>query len=341
MKKSAVIFGAGAYWLLSSERLREQYNVVALLDNDASKRGTVVGGLAVAGPDEIGKLDCDIVVVTPIKFFDVILQLHGLGVPDEKFRSYVPGVSFFARGGAVEAVKDSVRLRLTQTYDSHVWSETFLSEVYGGFFGENATVIDIGMNIGDAALFMANMDWVGKVFAFEPFPVYEQAIGNIALNPRLSKKIAAFNYGITGGKSGREENLFYDPAASIASTVYTRADSGGIAVDMANATEALAPIVSEARAGRSPILLKVDAEGSEFGILRDLHRSGLLRGIDTILMEVHLYREPGGLRELQGILRQSGFRYSYNPSPSHLHGLLFAFNAGGDSPMGRPPQATA
>jgi FkbM family methyltransferase len=61
----------------------------------------------------------------------------------------------------------------------------------------NYTVLDIGANIGDTALYFASYKNVDKVYAFEPFlKTYQQACDNFALN-NIGGKIEIFNFGIS------------------------------------------------------------------------------------------------------------------------------------------------
>jgi FkbM family methyltransferase len=323
-KQSVVIFGVGVRYALVSAHLPERYNIVALLDNDVKKQGKVVDGLTVAPADAICSLNYDMVALTVENFFDVVMQLFGLGVPNEKITLLTPpGVSFAAQDDTLEVTKDAVRMRLRYA-DTFVWREIFIYEAYGCYFGDNVTAIDVGMNIGDTALYLANKEWVREVYSFEPFPVYEQAVANVGLNSRLAQKIVLQNYGLTGGKSGKMEHMHYDAGDTLGNNIYQTAHGGGVAIELRNATEALRPILEKAKALCSPVLLKIDAEGAEFDILDDLCKSGLLRDVNAILMEMHLFMRLGGLDDLRVILQKSGFKYKYNLEFGHLRGMLYA-----------------
>lgn len=64
----------------------------------------------------------------------------------------------------------------------------------------DTTLIDLGTNIGDTAIYFAMSDKVKKVYAYEPIPqTYRVAKENIAKAPEeISKKIILLNAAVTG-----------------------------------------------------------------------------------------------------------------------------------------------
>ena len=74
----------------------------------------------------------------------------------------------------------------------------FLYTLTISYSAKNSIVIDIGMNVGIASLFFATLPHVEKVYAFEPFKApYLRAMDNFKLNPALSAKIQAYNFGLS------------------------------------------------------------------------------------------------------------------------------------------------
>jgi len=78
-----------------------------------------------------------------------------------------------------------------------ITKEVFLKKDYAVNFSSDAVLIDIGLNRSIASLYFATYPNIIKIYAFEPFkPTFELAKKNLELNPQLSKKINAFNFGL-------------------------------------------------------------------------------------------------------------------------------------------------
>ena len=71
--------------------------------------------------------------------------------------------------------------------------ETFIRKEYKNIgYAENKTLIDVGANVGDTAIYFANKGYT--VYAFEPLPnVCDIALKNISLNPQIKDKIKFIN----------------------------------------------------------------------------------------------------------------------------------------------------
>jgi len=324
MKKSVAVFGVGEGFRGVESQLKEKYTIKAYVDNDTEKQGNIIDGMPIYPAEILGEIDFDYVIITPIRFVDIAIQLHRMGVPDSKIKLPLDSISLRVSNESCVAVKDSVSIELTTASDALVYHETFISELYGGYYGENITVIDIGMNIGDSALFFAKNDWVRVVYAYEPFPVYSKAIENIERNAHIKNKIVPFNYGIVGSPIDASVDYSYDPEWSAGSNVFTQADKG-VSIRLMNASDSLSGVVIEAKEKRSPILLKLDVEGCEYAIINDLYRTGLIKEIDVVLFELHFDPKCDKRQELFALLVTSGFKYKYNPNYVHEGGMLYAF----------------
>ena len=84
MKKKIIVFGRGAYWQRKKIAIKDKYDVVAFIDNNACSESE--DKVPVYLPDKVHDLPkCNIVVMSTQKyFFEMILQLKGLGVPTER-----------------------------------------------------------------------------------------------------------------------------------------------------------------------------------------------------------------------------------------------------------------
>jgi len=174
--------------------------------------------------------------------------------------------------------------------------ELFLKKAYAVSFRNDAVLIDIGLNRGIASLFFATYPNIKKVYSFEPFkPTFELAKKNLELNPQLSKKINAFNFGL-----GKAEITLELP--------YKSTHTGGMStthdvckgeknikketVVIKDVAKEIAPILEENK--NKHIIVKCDCEGAEFEIFERLNEEKLIGNIDVILMEYH-FNKPDGL----------------------------------------------
>ncbi len=80
--KSGLIFGAGQFGKKAVELLAGEYHILAFLDNDVRKHGTMYCGTAVYPSDSIGNFEgCDIIVAAKNPY-PIIEQLLSMGIGD-------------------------------------------------------------------------------------------------------------------------------------------------------------------------------------------------------------------------------------------------------------------
>jgi len=178
------------------------------------------------------------------------------------------------------------------------------------------TVIDIGMNIGDSAVWFAIND-ASFVIGLEPYKnSYEMAITNVEIND-LRGKILPLNAGY--GRDGIIE--VEDKVSDVGNVLEER--KGGIKIPLLS----LSKLLEEYRDNISgELLLKMDCEGCEYNILYE--NESVLRKFSRIIIEYH-----SGYNELKTKLENSGFSIKYtephvwdnNVTHRHLiQGYLYA-----------------
>jgi FkbM family methyltransferase len=186
-----------------------------------------------------------------------------------------------------------------------ITKEVFLKKDYVVNFSNDAVLFDIGLNRGIVSLFFATYPNIKKIYSFEPFkPTFELAKKNLGLNPQLSEKINAFNFGL-----GKEETIlelpYMDEATGGMSTTHDVCKDGKNikteTVIIKDAAKEIAPILKENK--DKHIIVKCDCEGAEFEIFERLNEEKLIKNMDVILMEYH-FRSPDGL---VSILTKNGF----------------------------------
>ena len=61
--KKAVIWGAGYFFEINKEEIFNQYKILAIIDTDIKKIGTVIKGIVVQSPDIINKIEYDVLII--------------------------------------------------------------------------------------------------------------------------------------------------------------------------------------------------------------------------------------------------------------------------------------
>jgi FkbM family methyltransferase len=177
-----------------------------------------------------------------------------------------------------------------------------------------SVVWDIGANIGVASLIFAQNPNVDHVYAYEPMPhTFACARESFAANAALAGKIDIENMGVSSSRGELELNYTEKAKCAIGvSEIPDRLrklydirpeDMKSVTVQLADAEEVLRGI--RARHPNAPIVLKLDAEGAEYGIIDRLASTGALREISAAAIEWHL--SPGE-PVLTSRLRDAGFQ---------------------------------
>jgi len=167
-------------------------------------------------------------------------------------------------------------------------------------------VIDIGMNVGFAAITKARDPDVIHVYGFEPLvPTYKLALRNIELNPQLAGKISAYNFGLSDSEAQIDIRYSDNEIMSISSEgTFDSCLWGDVRTEIIQVKPAAAIMqeIFDKHPG-APVFLKCDCEGAEFKIFKDLHQHGLFDRISVVVVEWH--GQPPD--ELVRILTASGF----------------------------------
>jgi FkbM family methyltransferase len=181
--------------------------------------------------------------------------------------------------------------------------------LYNFVYDEPVIVVDVGMNVGLASLYFAQRSNVKAVLGYEPFKItYDQALKNFALNPDLAPKIHAFDYGLGDKEETIEIEFDYNIKGSIGikgiDPNYKNVASKNISKEklyLKPVDEVFAGIIAEYP--DTEIVVKMDCEGAEYGILETLDKHGQLDRIKIIVMEWH----KKGPDPILGYLKKYGF----------------------------------
>jgi FkbM family methyltransferase len=179
------------------------------------------------------------------------------------------------------------------------------------------------MNRAAVALRFAANENIKCVYAFEPFrPTFESAKRNLELNPLLSQKINAFNFGL--GKAETTLELPYrNNATGVMSTTHDvckgQKNVDKETVVIKDAAKEIAAILEENK--DRCIIVKCDCEGAEFEIFERLNDERLVARIDVVMMEYHF----GNSHPLVNTLAENGFAVQVKPGSSKSQtGYIYA-----------------
>ena len=173
-------------------------------------------------------------------------------------------------------------------------------------FIKNKSVLDIGSNIGNHALYFLNVCKVPKVYCFEPVKsTYSILIKNIELN-NLNGKAVPMNVGI-GAKKAQGSISFFNED-NIGSTVIkedTEGDINIVSIDELNFQDSIG-------------LMKIDVEGFELEVIK-----GAVATIKTfkpfIMIELrHQYKD-----EIEKILHPIGYKHVIINEDPRFNDYLF------------------
>jgi FkbM family methyltransferase len=209
----------------------------------------------------------------------------------------------------VSIVKHGKKLTLQMnSFDSWgAFYEILVRDVYETIVNEDILVIDVGMNVGTAALFFASHDNVKKVYGFEPVPA-SCAIAEV--NFRLNDIGSKIQF--TCAALGRGEKKIQIPEAFSGSV---GASVTGFVLekihrlpDYKTTIEVLvkdaSTVINEiSQKHTEKILLKLDCEGAEYEIIEDLFERRILDKISFIIIEWHY----NGKQVLMDRLKQADF----------------------------------
>jgi FkbM family methyltransferase len=193
-------------------------------------------------------------------------------------------------------------------------------------------IVDIGANVGFASIFLAAENPDAIILGYEPLKTnFDSAQRNVAQNPHLAARINFHNVGLFSatGKKRMQSEITNRGRSSIVidRSAATRNEIEYSDIQVVKATDVITNVLKENPGKR--VIAKMDCEGSEYEILRDLNESGALHNLSAIVMEWHeLPEEPEGGDGLRKLLIHAGFDVC---TPGRLQtrvgtGMILAFN---------------
>jgi len=249
-----------------------------------------------------------------LSYVNTVIRLAHLGVSFEPTSSRGSLAWEVSEDASEVRLPSGIRLSL-RAADPVVLAETFLYESH--FVGDDLrgrSIVDIGANIGDTALYYASKG--AHVLAFEPDPVnYRALVYNLSLNPGLSALVTPLELAI--GVDGRVE---FGAGLGAGSSAYSVGRTV-VHVESLSLSNALRRFGVD-----SGFLLKADCKGCETSIVSD----PAIRQFSHVQIEYTRSEHRGDPTYLVQRLRESGFSqirvYKHNlmPLPLSMHGLISA-----------------
>lgn len=190
-------------------------------------------------------------------------------------------------------------------YDGDIQG-VFGQDIYGDVECKGVTVLDIGANIGDSAIYFA-MKAASRVIALEPFPVtYEFAKRNIEVNGFLDKIVL-----INGGVAKQDGSISIPNNITSSGGMEARESECGPKIQFFTLES-----ISKAFNLEIGSILKIDCEGCEYDIINCTQDKILLQ-FKQIIMEYH-----HGIKELVARLSSIGFQVQVNHRGSLIGDII-------------------
>lgn len=333
-KQDILVYGAGDFFNRNKEIIREQYHIKAIIDKN--KQGFLEEWKLIK-IDECTDIAYEkvIIMVENIReCFLIVKDLLNVGVESEKI--VVGGGLYGAYADKYDEIKvlPDGKMRVSRNgIKVAVRSIDEFNNVYatlvGGWYryklnnSKKDIVIDVGMNIGDTTLYFLANNKVEKVYAFEPFQkTFLDAKENLSEYINDSGRVEIFQYGLSDVTE--ERTIFFNEDMSCGMStksaeemdgydVYGFYYNNGLAerekeesekILVKNAADVLAPIIEKHKRNNN-IVLKMNCEGEEYGIIEILNKEGVLSQIDFIILEWHYQGNERIIDELS----KAGFSY--------------------------------
>ena len=187
-------------------------------------------------------------------------------------------------------------------FSAHFGSKFIDREYWFATDAARPFIIDCGANIGTATLFFKTLYPAADIIAFEPDPNAFEALEKNVSENQLSR--VTIHHCAVGGSDGRA-TLHVGPAlpgTGQASLYAPRVPVKTTEVDVVRVSRFI---------DRQVDFLKIDIEGAEMDVLRDLAESGKLAFVQQMVVEYHHHMRPDEdhLSELFRLLEDAGFGY--------------------------------
>lgn len=211
---------------------------------------------------------------------------------------------------------------LGEAWMTYLYREVFAQREYLFATGaSNPVILDCGGNIGMSTLFFKALYPSARIAVFEPAPWACEAI-QATLRENQLTGVTVHNVALA--EQPGEIDLFHDTASPGSALMSVHA------LPMLTSSQRV-PAARLSAFVTGPVdYMKLDVEGSEMPVLREMAAAGALSLVGQIGMEYHHHLNPGddALGECLSLLEEQGFGYQitgqvYTPvTPGQFQGLM-------------------
>lgn len=247
--------------------------------------------------------------VTITKNYIINWIMNMLSSPSEDI-NFIKYVEDLESDKEIITVLNNIKIYNPDIYHLNDVFTEYYTDYYSNFDIDfnNRTIIDVGANSGDSAMFFASKG--AKVIAFEPVKeYYEMALKNLELNPDLKENIKIYNKGV----SYKKGKISIDSMNSVSSYI-TENDSYDVEIIS----------LSDILQNVEPDLLKMDCEGCEFEIIENSD----LSVFNELIFEYHSKIAGKDHEKIINKIKNEGFELKiskvYRESTKDL-GIVHAF----------------
>lgn len=340
-KQDALIYGMGAYYKKYESLLNEQYNIVAYVDR--AKKG-YYAGVEIEKIENISSIKYDVIILTMANLSETIKILRILHdiyfIPYKKIKL---GQQIYEKNHThIKKITEDGKICLelcgkefiVGSYDEYANTmEVHQDRIYEYHINNNRkdVIFDVGGSIGDSALYFLMDQNVKKVYVYEPFPDTFIAAQINLKDFQSNERLELNGYGISDRSEQREilynQNMscgqstissVREKAKGLYSNLISEEDEKKQIIHVRCASEVFEPLLKEHEGCN--LILKMDCEGEEYAIIKNLSQSGLLGKFDFAMLEWH-YK---GKESLLECLDQAGFSYWCTDKSSEM-GLIYAY----------------
>lgn len=346
LKEKILVYGAGFFYHENERAINKKYYIKAFVDK---RKNGWLEGKKIISLKEIEEYTYDriLVMVRDIQeCIKITRKLMILGVASEKillgnslFRDCndcLDITSISEDGKSLSIRVDKNRIKVRSVGELNNVREVLANHTYHYFVNNDRKdlVFDVGMNIGAASLYFLQNERTEKIYAYEPFKeTYLAARDNLQEFLQYKEKIEIFQYGISNENStrlvgfNRNMTCGQSTIVDLREQVYRKYRDIGLVetdeeekevIEVRDVAEVFLPIIQNYP--DCNIILKMDCEGEEYGIIERLFQKRILPRITFIMMEWH-YR---GKDNILKYLKEAGFSYWCSDKSEDM-GLIYGY----------------
>lgn len=347
-KDNVIIYGLGNFYLWNETAVEEIYNVIAYVDR--KKQGGQYRDKQIVSLDTVKEIVYEKIVIMIQDIQECIRiakEMLGHGIQAEdiilgrsvfgEYSKTIDEMKVQADGNLlVRFGEASIKVKSNDEFNNMY--EVYNSQIYNYFLnnGKRDIVLDVGMNIGDATLYFALKENVERVYGYEPFrETFLDAEENLKDCSVLSK-IELLNYGISNESEiraigyNRDMSCGQSTLSEVREQSYATYLNWGLVkeseekteqIEVRKASEVVAPLFT--KHVNCNMILKMNCEGEEYGIVADLLQGGFLGRFSFIMLEWH-YK---GKEPILSCLKEAGMSW-WCFDKNEKMGFIYAYPSG-------------